>query len=457
MSKNIIHITDNCAKGIFVDDMTDVKNLSYILNKPIRQLIEEDDLLIFPHSLLDADDKIGDQTIGALTPIDGKYKVQTGNIMGFVGKSETQLHISSRFGSEKDDFFLYYMLCQVHHINVFDMPYSQGNIAALDLLILLFPYYLSNALQQGLYKEYRTFHHNDSNVRGVIDFNRHIQKNTPFQGNVAYHERVRSVDNALMHLIRHTIEYISKHPMGQALLQSDIDTRTYVAQIQNATPSYSPTARAKVISENLRPKVHPYYSEYRPLQQLCMQILRQEEVSLGENNEHTYGILFDGAWLWEEYLASVLIKVGFVHPQNKLSKGYISLFTDNSGQRYPDFYHAKSKIVLDAKYKTLEHADKVSRIDRDDIHQVISYMHVLSSNMGGVVFPSSIESSTSPIQSTLKGHGGTISLFSMHIPTADNWDDFIRQIKDIEFNLIQKFVQDYLNEEQKTNANLSKK
>ena len=75
MSKNIIHITDNCAKGIFVDDMTDVKNLSYILNKPIRQLIEEDDLLIFPHSLLDADDKICDQTIGALTPIDGKYKV----------------------------------------------------------------------------------------------------------------------------------------------------------------------------------------------------------------------------------------------------------------------------------------------------------------------------------------------------------------------------------------------
>jgi hypothetical protein len=63
-------------------------------------------------------------------------------------------------------------------------------------------------------------------------------------------------------------------------------------------------------------------------------------------------------------------------------------------------------------------------------------MHVLSSSLGGVVFPSSIDSAASPIQSTLKGHGGSMSLFSIHIPTADNWDDFLMQIKISESRLV---------------------
>jgi 5-methylcytosine-specific restriction endonuclease McrBC regulatory subunit McrC len=332
------------------------------------------------------------------------------------------------------------MLCQVNSINVFDLPYSQGNVTALDLLMLLFPYYLSNALQQGLYKEYRTFHHNDSNVRVVIDINRHIQRNIPFQGNVAYRERVKTVDNALTQLIRHTIEYISKHPIGMALLHRNADIRGQVLQIIEATPSYSQKDRTKIISDNLRPKVHPYYSEYRPLQQLCLQILHQEDISMGKNSEYTYGILFDGAWLWEEYLSTLLSKEGFTHPQNKSQKGSISLFMDNSGKRYPDFYHAESKIVLDAKYKCLERATKVSDVERNDIHQVISYMHVLSSNIGGLLYPSKAESSTMLIQSTLKGYGGTMILFPIHIPVVDNWNDFIQQIKVTETRLINDLI-----------------
>ena len=436
MSKHIIHITDNCTKDVIVDNLVVVENLSYFLNKPIHELIKEEDLLIFPHSLLDSNDKIGDQSIGTLQMVNGKYKIQTGNVMGFVGKADTQLHISSRFGTEKDDFFLYYMLCQVNSINVFDLPYSQGNVTALDLLMLLFPYYLSNALQQGLYKEYRTFLHNDSNVRGVIDFNRHIQRNIPFQGNVAYRERVKTVDNALTQLIRHTIEYISKQPIGMALLHRSADVRGQVLQIIEATPTYSQKDRIKVIGDNLRPKVHPYYSEYRPLQQLCLQILHQEEISMGKNSEHTYGILFDGAWLWEEYLSTLLAKEGFVHPQNKSKKGSISLFTDNSGKRYPDFYHADNKIVLDAKYKCLERATKVSDVDRDDVHQVISYMHVLPSNIGGLLYPSKSEPPATLIQATLKGYGGTMTLFPIHIPVVDNWNDFLQQIKVAENQLI---------------------
>lgn len=81
-----------------------------------------------------------------------------------------------------------------------------------------------------------------------------------------------------------------------------------------------------------------------------------EEVKYGETDEEICGILFDGAWLWEEYLNTILQKEGFKHPENKKHKGGIYLFEDHSGIRYPDFY--KDGIVLDAKYKRFESYEK---------------------------------------------------------------------------------------------------
>lgn len=434
MYKNLIHIKDNCVNGVVIDNSDDVANLSCFLNKNISQLVKEENLLIFPYSLSEYGDELGQQSIGSLRIIDSQAILHTGNIMGFVGKGNTQLRISSRFGSDTDDFFLYYMLCRVHSISVFDLPFSQSHKQMLDMLILLFPYYLANAIKQGIYKEYRTYQYNNPNVRGVIDINRHIQKNVPFQGNIAYRERLKSVDNPLTQLIRHTIEFIRLHPMGMAVLERDNDIREYVSHIQNATPSYSQRNRVKVINDNLRPKVHPYYSEYRPLQQICLQILQHDEVSMGTDSEQIYGLLFDGAWLWEEYLNTILDEIKFVHPRNKVGSQRIALFTDGSGWRYPDFYHPESKVVLDAKYKRMEYKTHVSDIDRDDIHQVISYMHVLKSSNGGFIYPS--QSAQKSSQSNLYGYGGSMKLIPVHIPEASSWFDFIGMIRESESKLI---------------------
>lgn len=73
----------------------------------------------------------------------------------------------------------------------------------------------------------------------------------------------------------------------------------------------------------------------------------------------------------------------FKHPENKFHKGGIYLFDDHSGIRYPDFY--KDDMVLDAKYKRLGSYDKVSKLDRNDVHQVIAYMTTLKVNRGGFV------------------------------------------------------------------------
>lgn len=44
-----------------------------------------------------------------------------------------------------------------------------------------------------------------------------------------------------------------------------------------------------------------------------------------------------------------------------------------TGFRYPDFYN--DEYVLDAKYKSM--ADSVEKIEREDLHQMITYLHIL--------------------------------------------------------------------------------
>ncbi|WP_032506463.1 5-methylcytosine restriction system specificity protein McrC, partial [Streptococcus mutans] len=68
-----------------------------------------------------------------------------------------------------------------------------------------------------------------------------------------------------------------------------------------------------------------YYHEYGKLQQLCLMILHQTKHGLNQSQQKIHGLLFDVAWLWEEYLATLLGE-DFEHPQNKASKGGYSLF-----------------------------------------------------------------------------------------------------------------------------------
>ena len=181
-------------------------------------------------------------------------------------------------------------------------------------------------------------------------------------------------------------------------------------------------------------KAHPYYTEYRPLQTLCIQILRMEGVKYGETDDEICGILFNGAWLWEEYVNTILCNIGFTHPQNKLRKGCIYLFDDRSGIRYPDFY--KEDMVLDAKYKRLGSYDKVSKVDSNDIHQVMAYMSTLQVDRGGFVVPLERQQEKIPT-SRLRNSISTLSIFGIEISqVASSYADFCEHMKELE----RKFV-----------------
>ena len=429
-----INLTDNNLKPSSAEAYLrkDVAALFPIADKTIAELCRENEnLLIFPFSIDQADDRIGESSIMSILNTDDpdKVTISTGNVMGFIGVGDLQIKIKSRFDQGRDDFLLHYMLQRVLSFNLFDLSHNNEYEDVFDFIMFMFPFFLKTALRQGLYREYQNYKHNDANIKGPIDIGRHIARNVPFMGNVAYSTREYSQDNNMTELIRHTIEFMKTKRYGQSVLNIDSETAQNVETIIEHTPLYNKNDRRNIINKNLRMKIHPYYTEYRPLQSLCLQILRMEEVKYGESDNEICGILFDGAWLWEEYVNTILRDVGFIHPENKLHKGRIYLFEDG-GVRYPDFY--KDDFVLDAKYKRLGSYDKVSKVDRDDVHQVIAYMKALHVQRGGFIAPLEQKQEKVPT-SRLKDSDSMMSIFGIEIcKEAKSYPEFCEKMKDME-------------------------
>lgn len=439
-----INLTDNNIRqpDAVTFQRKDVAALFPIADKTIAELCKENEnLLIFPYSIETSCDKICDSSVMSIlnTGDPDKVQITTGNVIGFIGIDNLQIKIKSRFDKGRDDFFLHYMLQKVLSFNLFDLKHNDEQEDLFDFIMFIFPYLLKAAMNQGVYREYKNFKHNDSNIKGTIDIGRHIARNFPFVGNIAYATREYSHDNNMSELIRHTIEFMKTKRYGQLVLNIDRETIENVKIIIAHTPSYNKNERSSVISKNLRAKVHPYYTEYRPLQTLCLQILRMEEVKYGESSDEICGILFDGAWLWEEYVNTILSNHGFKHPENKLHKGGIYLFDDHSGIRYPDFY--KDDMVLDAKYKRLGSYDKVSKFDRNDVHQVMAYMTTLKVNRGGFVAPLEQKQSKVPT-SHLKGSAATLSIFGIEIcKSATSYAEFCEKMGEMEAEFVDSLKQ----------------
>lgn len=399
-------------------------------------------LLVFPHSLGNSKKEFCQQFVCEITD----KHISTGNVVGFVGVKDkdsgqsAELAIRSRFQCKKeskefsDDYFFHYMLQRVFNIHILNLPTGKTDDSVFDIALYLFPYYLKRAMKQGLFKQYRKCEYNDANVRGVIDVTRHIRHNIPFNGRIAYRTTEYKYDNALTQLIRHTIEYIAASGFAGNILKCDKDMRDYVRTIYDITPTYKANDRRKIISQNLKPVTHPFYTEYRALQQLCLQILRHKELKYGTSDDKIYGVLFDCAWLWEEYLATFLPKE-YTHAVKGKNKGIKLFKAKYAHDRYPDFYSLEKGVVLDAKYKSIDNG-----VQRSDLYQLISYIHTLQSESketrGAFVYPSAKSKS---VWMELCGYGGWLGKISMQIPDdSQDFCEFSQSMQKAEKELLTK-------------------
>jgi len=422
-----MRITDNQHRIAKEDFVAEYPKLSQaLLDRTLDNLSREDNIFIFPNDLTHTPDLDKDQKIFETV----NQEIKTGNVIGFLGYGQERLTISSRFSDESNDHFLHYLLQKVLNINLTSLDVGLSPEDKLyQLLIYLFPKYLQAALRKGLYKEYQRFFHNDSHVKGVLDVGNHLKKNLPFMGNIAYTTREFTYDNPLMQLIRHTIEYIKNQKGFGVLLDSNRENMTEITRV---TPAYKLSDRAKIIRMNKIKLIrHAYFREYRKLQELCLMILSREKHGLGPQAQRVHGILFDVAWLWEEYVYTLLPK-GFVHPRNKDKTDGISVFSVGKRKVYPDFYDRERKIVLDAKYKKLEFTER--GINREDLFQLISYSYILEAEKAGLIFPSMEQSVNSEI-GKLAGYGAQLKKWSIQIPqNASSYSAFCKMMENSEEN-----------------------
>ena len=300
-------------------------------------------------------------------------------------------------------------------------------------------------MRKGLFKKYIRRKYNDENVKGTIDIARHIEKNTPFIGKIAYSQREFSYDNYLMELVRHTIEFIKRKPYGNTLLAKVKDE---IRLVVDATSRYTYYDRQKIIALNKKNAVrHAYFREYRNLQHLCLLILQHKKHQIGSGLRQIYGILFDGAWLWEEYVNSLIGNM-FYHPRNKAGEGSQWLFHKaghNIGKIYPDFIgkNINTRIIADAKYKPIEN------IGNKDYLQVLAYMFRFDAKMGYYLYP---ETGKAGSEHFLLNRGSTyegsvkaredicVIKHGLKIPVdAEDYEDFVTKMKTTENELKEKF------------------
>ena len=428
-----------------------------IADKTLGHLLESEreGIFVFPEFIAKAEDLTKDQMI--LQSVNDKYR--SGNVMGFLGCSDKdgdyRLIIESRFSSEEEDYFFEYMLSRVLDIpNIVDLKTDADQSNRLfNFLLFLFPYYLKIAMRKGLFKKYVRNRYNDGNVKGRIDIARHIKQNTPFIGNVAYSQREFSYDNNLTELVRHTIEFIKRKPYGGHLL---VKAKDEVQLVVEATPTYELYDRQRVIEANKKNAIrHAYFREYRALQRLCLLILQHQKHQIGSGSRQIYGILFDGAWLWEEYVNS-LIGDAFYHPMNKSHKGAQSLFTKNDGGKkekvgkiYPDFIsrNNESRIIADAKYKPIDNIGKENR----DYFQVLAYMFRFDAKTGYYLYPEAEGNDDDALLWMNKGStydeskvtardDVSVTKHGLKIPAdAQNYDEFVQQMKENEDEFLRAF------------------
>ncbi len=376
------------------------------------------------------------------------FRLGTSNLMGVLrfrdakNKVSVQVEVLSRFDKGKDNFFLSHMLSKVMDVSFGFNKVSSKRESMLDFLLdVVFVNYLARAMRDGLFKQYRERRNNDWNFKGRLDLPRHLRENVPLMHGIAYVKREIEHDVPLNQMILLAAKEVRKRQPG--IFDRNEDARNAFRQLQINIPNPG-TARDVLRQRTCRePVTHPYFQEtYEPLRKVAKMILEGEQWSLFADNgdAEVSGVVFDGSWLWENYLNSLLhenealmeSEFELVHCDNsKRTNPIYPLLLDDEEYHevswYPDFYLKKGNeavAVLDAKYKHLDTRVANGKYLSDDVHEVLSYMYALEAKKGFLLYPYDKDEDKLLDEFNLSGFGGNFHFVGMKIPQSSEYSSF---------------------------------
>lgn len=393
------------------------------------------------------------------------FRLETGNLMGVLrfrekeNKASVQVEVLSRFDKGKRNYFLNYLLSKAFNCAIGAEEISAKQSSLLKILPdIVFVRRLGEAAKAGLLRHYHEFRNNDWNFKGSLDLARHIRENIPLMHGIAYRKREIDLDVPVNRMILMAALTVNRRNPG--FFEGDADAADAMRELRMGVTEVHDLRAVLSLRDCREPVRHPFFREvWEPLRKIARMILEEERWQLfRESDEEVSGVVFDGSWLWEEYLATVLAKAEFKHPQNRV----LQVLNDGVARFKPDFYHQapdqagqEYDKVLDTKYKRSN-----PNGGRDDVHQVLCYLLLTGAKLGGLIFPpvdEKCEKEEDRVEETYGGNGGWSSprkiaspysdnpeppiywsCYSWAEPRGDNWDAFCNYMKEQEEDLLKE-------------------
>ncbi len=374
-----------------------------------------------------------------------------------INGSDVTVTFDSRF-DKNNSFFLLHVFEVAFGIKGMvydDMKVDGKREYAWDyMLMLLFLKQAHDAFKNSVYKEYREFDHNDSNIKGRIDIARHIKENMLNNGKVAYSTREYTPDNYVNILILKAFDRLQKKyrsAISNYIKEDDVIGKGFNT-LKVEISSYQDLSDDLILKKTNRKIVKNVFIKYEDLRQTAVFILKRYGVNgFVQNSNRSNGILIDMPGLWEQYLHKMLFyKMDEKSEKEYRQDPYHILFEETDGipgkpmrDVKPDYLinYQGRKYVFDAKYKLYwSNALKNDEWDksRDDVFQVMSYMYLFGCKYGGIVFPYDGDDNPSSIRKYYIGGGQEngialtkeqMILIPIRIPQEDTWLRFKDKIQ----------------------------
>lgn len=317
----------------------------------------------------------------------------TGNFVGVLSLgNDGSIEIYSRFEDDNHRFaFINHMLNKIYDLNDLFLTQGGNNKTELNfdlLLKLSFLSKLKNAYRESEYKSYEKVHKNDTSPRGTIDIARHIKLNLcPENYKVAYSYNEYTSKNSYIYLVRLCYEMLFQN--GKKPKVKEVDDLLFKSQ------DYWSYDKRQIIHKNEnKPITSPLFKCHRDLQKFCLDVLKHKKMTLDSfgTEDGKYGVLIDCAWLWEEYVAT-LLKDYFIH-KTMSSKEKDNLFVDEKGKGFqriiPDYVGKNFlPVIADAKYMNLYEKRDLQDEQRNSVYyKTVMYMQRYQAKLGMIFYPS---------------------------------------------------------------------
>ena len=325
------------------------------------------------------------------------FRLDTSNLMGALrfrdpkSGEAVQVEILSRFDSGSNNYFLNYLLSKALNVAVGSETVVAQNSSVLDLLLdVVFVKRFGDAARNGLLRQYRTYRNNDWNFKGRLDVSRHIRENIPLPHGIAYVKREIDLDVPVNRMLLLASQVVQRRRPDLFDNNEDATDAFRILRTGIADPG---DIRTVLSCRDCRESIsHPFYREtWEPLRQIARMILEEEKWQIFQEDaeEEVSGVVFDGAWLWEEYLATVLVECGYRHcvrnqqPENDKFESLKNEYNSNNvAPMYPDFVRKDGDryvALADAKYKRF--------LTRDDRLQMIAYSFIYDAKVVSIIYP----------------------------------------------------------------------